>query len=89
MSAAVVFQMWMLLLLGTVSGVGRAQVSTAKVMRGNNRRDGECLYHLILLLLCLLLVCCVSFISISGVITEDFSIIKFRKVHICITVYLY
>ncbi|XP_022604286.1 platelet-derived growth factor D isoform X2 [Seriola dumerili] len=39
MSGAVVFQMWMLLLLGTITGLGRAQVSTAKVMRGNIRRD--------------------------------------------------
>lgn len=31
--------MWMVLLLGTVTEVGRAQVSTAKVLRGNNRRD--------------------------------------------------
>ena len=36
-----VLQMWMVLLLGTMIGVGRAQVSTAKVMRGNIRRDGE------------------------------------------------
>lgn len=41
MSAAVVFQMWMVLFLGTMTGDGMAQVSTAKVMRGNIRRDGE------------------------------------------------
>ncbi|XP_078023261.1 platelet-derived growth factor D isoform X3 [Epinephelus lanceolatus] len=39
MSGPVVFQMWMVLLLGTITGVARAQVSTAKVMRGNIRRD--------------------------------------------------
>nr|XP_046244771.1 platelet-derived growth factor D isoform X2 [Scatophagus argus] len=39
MSTPVLFQMWMVLLLGTLSGVGRAQVSTARVMRGNIRRD--------------------------------------------------
>lgn len=33
--------MWMALLLGTITGVGRAQVSTARVIRGNIRRDGE------------------------------------------------
>lgn len=41
MSGPVFFQMWMVLLLGSLTGVGRAQVSTAKVMRGNIRRDGE------------------------------------------------
>ena len=41
MCGALVFQMWMFLLLGTITGVGRAQVSTARVMRGNIRRDGE------------------------------------------------
>lgn len=42
MNGPVVFQMWMVLLfLGTMTGVGRAQVSTARVMRGNIRRDGE------------------------------------------------
>lgn len=35
------FQMWMVLLLGTMADVGRAQVSTARVLRGNYRRDGE------------------------------------------------
>ncbi|KAM6988392.1 platelet-derived growth factor D isoform 2-T2 [Tautogolabrus adspersus] len=39
MSGPVIFQMWIVLLLGTVTGVGRAQVSIAKVMRGNIRRD--------------------------------------------------
>ncbi|XP_026168417.1 platelet-derived growth factor D isoform X2 [Mastacembelus armatus] len=39
MSAAVAFQMWMLLLLGTVTGIGRAHVSNTRVMRGNTRRD--------------------------------------------------
>ncbi|XP_023132192.2 platelet-derived growth factor D isoform X2 [Amphiprion ocellaris] len=39
MRGTLVFQMWMVLLLGTVTEVGKAQVSTAKVMRGNNRRD--------------------------------------------------
>lgn len=33
--------MCIVLLLGTVTWVGRAQVSTARVMRGNIRRDGE------------------------------------------------
>ncbi|XP_068173384.1 platelet-derived growth factor D [Antennarius striatus] len=32
-------QMWMVLLLGATTGVVRAQVSTARVMRGNMRRD--------------------------------------------------
>lgn len=41
MSGPVVFQMWMLLLLGALLRLGRAQVSTAKVMRGNIRREGE------------------------------------------------
>lgn len=41
MKGAVVFQMCVALLLGTVTWVGRAQVSTAKVMRGNIRRDGK------------------------------------------------
>lgn len=41
MSAPVVFQMCLVLLLGAVAGVGRAQVSTARVIRGNIRRDGE------------------------------------------------
>lgn len=42
MSGALLFQMWMVLLLGTsMAGFGRAQVSTARVMRGNIRRDGE------------------------------------------------
>lgn len=41
MSAAVIVQMCVVLLLGTVAGLGRAQVSTAKVIRGNTRRDGE------------------------------------------------
>lgn len=45
MSGPVVFQMWMVLVLGTIIGVSRAQVSTAKVMRGNIRRDGELLFH--------------------------------------------
>ncbi|KAM7399374.1 hypothetical protein PAMP_018649 [Pampus punctatissimus] len=39
MSGPVVFQMWMVLVLGSITGVGRAQVSTAKVLRGNIRRD--------------------------------------------------
>lgn len=39
MKGAGFFQMWMVLLLVTVTGVGKAQVSTTKVLRGNNRRD--------------------------------------------------
>lgn len=39
--SGVLFQMWMVVLLGTMTEVGRAQVSTAKVMRGNIRRDGK------------------------------------------------
>ncbi|KAM7413204.1 hypothetical protein PAMA_020534 [Pampus argenteus] len=39
MSGPVLFQMWMVLVLGTITGVGRAQVSTARVLRGNIRRD--------------------------------------------------
>lgn len=38
MSGPAVFQMWMVLLLGTITGVG-SEVSTTKMMRGNNRRD--------------------------------------------------
>lgn len=41
MRGAVFFHMWTVLILGTLTGVVRAQVSTTKVMRGNNRRDGE------------------------------------------------
>lgn len=42
MSGELLFQMWMVLLLGTsMTGFVRAQVSTARVMRGNIRRDGE------------------------------------------------
>ncbi|KAF3847832.1 hypothetical protein F7725_020860 [Dissostichus mawsoni] len=40
MNGPVVFQMWTVLLLGTITGVCRAQVATAKVLRGNIRRDG-------------------------------------------------
>ncbi|XP_037533943.1 platelet-derived growth factor D [Nematolebias whitei] len=39
MRGPVVFQMWMVLLLTAMSRVGRAQVATAKVMRGSSRRD--------------------------------------------------
>ncbi|KAL3057244.1 hypothetical protein OYC64_007676 [Pagothenia borchgrevinki] len=39
MNGPVVFQMWTVLLLGTITGVCRAQVATAKVLRGNIRRD--------------------------------------------------
>ncbi|KAF7651087.1 hypothetical protein LDENG_00116400 [Lucifuga dentata] len=39
MSGLVFFQMWMLLILGTTVEVSQAQVSMAKVMRGNHRRD--------------------------------------------------
>ncbi|XP_061575230.1 platelet-derived growth factor D isoform X2 [Cololabis saira] len=39
MRGVLVFQMWTVLLLGAVSGVGRAQVSTARVLRGNSRRE--------------------------------------------------
>ncbi|XP_050921375.1 platelet-derived growth factor D isoform X3 [Lates calcarifer] len=39
MSGPVVFQMWIVLLLGTITEIGMAQVSTAKVMRSNIRRD--------------------------------------------------
>ncbi|XP_041849758.1 platelet-derived growth factor D isoform X2 [Melanotaenia boesemani] len=39
MRRPVVFQMWIVLLFGTIAGVGKAQVSTAKVFRGNSRRD--------------------------------------------------
>lgn len=39
MRGAVFFHMWTVLILGTLTGVVRAQVSTTKVMRGNNRRD--------------------------------------------------
>ncbi|KAF6720837.1 Platelet-derived growth factor D [Oryzias melastigma] len=39
MKGAGLLQMWILFLLGAVSGVGRAQVSTARVLRGNTRRD--------------------------------------------------
>ncbi|RVE64644.1 hypothetical protein OJAV_G00127940 [Oryzias javanicus] len=39
MKGAGLLQMWILVLLGAVSGVGRAQVSTARVLRGNTRRD--------------------------------------------------
>ncbi|KAF7219080.1 platelet-derived growth factor D [Nothobranchius furzeri] len=42
MKGPVIFQMWMLLLL-TLSRVGRAQVATAKVLRGTSRRED--LYH--------------------------------------------
>ncbi len=52
MSGAV-FQMWMVLLLGIVTGVGSTQVSTAKVMRGNIRRDGK-----MFLFLCFRFCCC-------------------------------
>lgn len=41
MNGPLVFQMWTVLLLTTITGVGRAQVSTARAMRGNIRRDGE------------------------------------------------
>lgn len=41
MSGPVFFHMLMVLLLGTVPVSGKAEVSTAKVMRGNIRRDGE------------------------------------------------
>lgn len=33
------FQMWMVLLLWTVSGVGRAQASTSRILRSHNGRD--------------------------------------------------
>ncbi|XP_019950406.1 platelet-derived growth factor D isoform X2 [Paralichthys olivaceus] len=39
MCAPLFLQMWMVLLLGALTGVGRAQVSTVKVIRGNMRRD--------------------------------------------------
>ncbi|XP_039865031.1 platelet-derived growth factor D isoform X2 [Simochromis diagramma] len=39
MRGAVFFHMWTVLILGTLTGVVRAQVSTTKVMRGNNRKD--------------------------------------------------
>ncbi|XP_004543932.3 platelet-derived growth factor D isoform X2 [Maylandia zebra] len=39
MRGPVFFHMWTVLILGTLTGVVRAQVSTTKVMRGNNRRD--------------------------------------------------
>ncbi|XP_078785610.1 platelet-derived growth factor D isoform X4 [Oryzias latipes] len=39
MKGSGLLQMWILFLLGAVSGVGRAQVSTARVLRGNTRRD--------------------------------------------------
>ncbi|XP_032365733.1 platelet-derived growth factor D isoform X2 [Etheostoma spectabile] len=39
MSGGLVFHMWMVLLLGTITGVGRAQVSNVRVLRGNIRRD--------------------------------------------------
>ncbi|XP_069004010.1 platelet-derived growth factor D [Embiotoca jacksoni] len=39
MRGPVGFQMWMVLLVGSIAGLGRAQVSTAKVIRSNNRRD--------------------------------------------------
>ncbi|XP_013869444.1 platelet-derived growth factor D [Austrofundulus limnaeus] len=43
MRGPVVFQMWMVLLLTAMSRVGRTQVATAKVLRGNSRREE--LYH--------------------------------------------
>ncbi|XP_023206456.1 platelet-derived growth factor D [Xiphophorus maculatus] len=43
MNGAMVFQMWIILLLATLSKVGKAQVANAKVLRGNSRRDD--LYH--------------------------------------------
>ncbi|XP_014854291.1 PREDICTED: platelet-derived growth factor D isoform X1 [Poecilia mexicana] len=39
MNGAMVFQMWIILLLATLSKVGKAQVANAKVLRGNSRRD--------------------------------------------------
>lgn len=50
MSGPVVFQMWIVLLLGTITEIGMAQVSTAKVMRSNIRRDGEMssLFHFVI-----------------------------------------
>ncbi|KAM4742101.1 platelet-derived growth factor D [Anableps anableps] len=39
MKGAVVLQMWIVLLLATLSRVGKAQVANAKVLRGNSRRD--------------------------------------------------
>lgn len=41
MYGPLLLQMWMVLFLGTVSEVAVAQVSSARVMRGNFRRDGE------------------------------------------------
>lgn len=41
MRGPVFFHMWMVVILGAITGVVRAQVSTARAMRGNNRRDGE------------------------------------------------
>ncbi|XP_047449210.1 platelet-derived growth factor D isoform X2 [Mugil cephalus] len=43
MRGPVMFQIWMVLFLGSTTKLGMAQVSTARVMRGNNRRDD--LYH--------------------------------------------
>ncbi|KAM4566073.1 platelet-derived growth factor D [Odontesthes bonariensis] len=39
MRGLVVAQMWMVLLMGTITGVVKAQVSHAKVLRGNSRRN--------------------------------------------------
>ncbi|XP_034460620.1 platelet-derived growth factor D isoform X2 [Hippoglossus hippoglossus] len=39
MCPPLLLQMWMVLLLGALTGVARAQVSTVKVIRGNMRRD--------------------------------------------------
>ncbi|KAM9318991.1 platelet-derived growth factor D [Pholidichthys leucotaenia] len=39
MRGAVFFHVWMVLFLGTMTGVWGTQVSTAKTMRGNNNRD--------------------------------------------------
>ena len=52
MRGPVIAQLWMVLLVGTITGVGKAQVSTAKVLRGNSRRNGEmsCFLFLFLLL---------------------------------------
>ncbi|XP_072248694.1 platelet-derived growth factor D [Leuresthes tenuis] len=39
MRGPVAAQMWMVLLVGTITGVGKAQVSNAKVLRGISRRN--------------------------------------------------
>lgn len=63
MKGSGLLQMWILFLLGAVSGVGRAQVSTARVLRGNTRRDGE-------MYLCCLLFSCISLKKVNSPETD-------------------